>query len=155
MVQETFPRDCKIWNHWTGNGNSGMNAVAQANGIDKTQLNNGHHKQLKKRTSKISNLIHGMAEGAQLNVNVRHDDTLWLREFRDYSSVTITQMCFLKVPITASWSIGSHNGPATPFNAMGTQYGSFGKLEVSYEQSEAHRRYPDAMKLEFRVKESW
>ena len=38
LVEETIPRDSNARNHWTGNGNSGMNGVAQANGIDKTQL---------------------------------------------------------------------------------------------------------------------
>ena len=42
-----------------------MNAMAQANDIDETQLSNGHRKQPKKRTYKKEhngNLIHGMAE---------------------------------------------------------------------------------------------
>ena len=95
-----------VWNHWIGNGNSGMDAVSQANDIDKTQLSKGHRKQLKKRIWKIEhnwNLIHGMEEGAQLNMNgTPQDDTLWLREFRDNSSVSRMEMCSLKVPTTAS-----------------------------------------------------
>ena len=31
LVEETIPNDSNVWNHWTGNGNSGMD------GIEKTQ----------------------------------------------------------------------------------------------------------------------
>ena len=71
FVEKIIPSVSNIWNHWTGNGNSGMDAVAQVNGIDKTQMSKGHRKQQKRRTWKtepLTNLIHGMAEGAQLNV---------------------------------------------------------------------------------------
>ena len=129
-----------------------MDAVSQANDIDKTQLSKGHRKQLKKRIWKIEqnwNLIQEMTEGAQLKVNgTPQDDTLWLREFRDNSSVTKMEMCSLKLPTTASWKNGSCNGSATPFMAMGTQYGSFGELEVSDDLSEPDRNL-DKKKLEF------
>ena len=133
LLEETIPSHSNIWNPWTGNGNSGMDAVSQANGINKTQLSKGHRKRPKKRSWKIEhnwNLIHGMEEGAQLNGNGTRDDTFWLHDLTDNVSVTRTQMCSLKVPAT-SWTNGSCNGPATPFMAMGTQYGSIGKLEVS------------------------
>ena len=122
-------------------------AVSQANDIDETQLSNSHRKQLKKRSWKIEhnlNLIHGMEEGAQLKMKgTPQDDTLWLREFRDNSSVTRMEMCSLKVPTTVSWKNGSCNGPA-----MGTQYGSIGKLEVSDDLLEPDRNL-DEKKLEF------
>ena len=134
LLEETNLSHRNVWNHWIGNGNSGMDAVSQANDIDKTQLSKGHRKQLKKRIWKIEhnwNLIHGMEEGAQLNMNgTPQDDTLWLREFRDNSSVSRMEMCCLKVPTTASWSDGSCNGPAALFKTMWTRHGSFGKLEV-------------------------
>ena len=99
LVEETIPSHKNAWNTWIGNGNSGTDAVSQANGIDKTQLSKGHRKRPKKRTWKIeplSNMIHGMAERAQLNMNgTPQDDTLWLREFRDNSSVTRMEMCSL------------------------------------------------------------
>ena len=72
LLEETNLSHRNVWNHWIGNGNSGMDAVSQANDIDKTQLSKGHRKQLKKRNWKIEhnwNLIHGMEEGAQLNMN--------------------------------------------------------------------------------------
>ena len=134
LVEEIILSHRNVWNTWNGNGNSGMDAVSQANDIDKTQLSKGHRKQLKKRIWKIEhnwNLIHGMEEGARLNMNgTPQDDTLWLREFRDNSSVSRMEMCSLKVPTTASWSDGSCNGPAALFKTMWTRHGSFGKLEV-------------------------
>ena len=152
LLEETNLSHRNVWNHWIGNGNSGMDAVSQANDIDKTQLSKGHRKQLKKRIWKIEhnwNLIHGMEEGAQLNMNgTPQDDTLWLREFRDNSSVSRMEMCSLKVPTTASWSDGSCNGPAALFKTMWTRHGSFGKLEVSADLSEPVRNL-DEKKLKF------
>ena len=138
LLEETILSHRNVWNHWIGNGNSGMDAVAQANVIDETQLSNGHRKQSKRRIWKIEhnwNLIHGTEERSQLNGNGTRDDTFWLHDLTDNVSVTRTQMCSLKVPAT-SWTNGSCNGPATPFMAMGTQYGSIGKLEVSDDLSE-------------------
>ena len=151
IVDETLPSNNNVWNPWTGNGNSGMDAVAQANSFDGTQLSNGLRKQPKKRTWKFEinwNLIHGVEETGQLNENGIKDDTLWLHEFTDNSSVTRTEMCSLKVPTTASWSSGSCNGPATPFKTIWTQYGFFGKLKVFDDHSEPNRN-PDVKKSEF------
>ena len=70
-----------------------MDAVAQANGIDETQLNNGHCKRLKKSTWKVernSNLLLGMEERAQLNENGLQGEASWLHEFRGKSSATRT-----------------------------------------------------------------
>ena len=151
LLEETIPSHSNIWNPWTGNGNSGMDAVSPANGINKTQLSKGHRKRPKKRSWKIEhnwNLIHGMEEGAQLKVNgTPQGDTLWLREFRDNSSVTRIEMCSLKVPAT-SWSNGSCNGPAALFKTMWTRHGSFGKLEVSDDLSKPDRNL-DEKKVEF------
>ena len=152
LLEETIPSHSNIWDPWIGNGNSGMDAVAQANVIDETQLSNSHRKQLKKRSCKIEhnwNLIQEMAEGAQLNVNgTPQDDPLWLHDLRDNLSVTRMQMCSSKVPTATSWSNGSCNGPAAPFNKMWTQYGSFGQLEVFLDLWEPVRN-PDEKKLEF------
>ena len=156
LVEETIPSKNNVWNLWIGNGNSGMDAVAQANGIVETQLSKGHRKRPKKRAWKIeplSNLIHGMTEGTQLNENGIQKDTVWFDPI-DKSSVTRTQMCSLEVPTTESWSGGSCKGPAAPFKTMWTQNGTFGKLEVSYDLVEP-RRNPDAKKLEFCGERSW
>ena len=152
LLEETILGHRNVWNHWIGNGNSGMDAVSQANDIDKTQLSKGHRKQLKKRIWKIEhnwNLIHGMEEGAQLNMNgTPQDELLWLHDLRDNVSVTRTQMCSLKVPTTASWRNGSCNGPAAPLKTMWIQYGRFGKLEVSHDLWKPVKN-PDEKKLEF------
>ena len=150
LLDETIPSHSNIWNPWTGNGNSGMDAVSHANDIDKTQLSKSHRKQLKKRIWKIEhnwNLIHGMEERSQLNGNGTRDDTFWLHDLTDNVSVIRTQMCSLKVPAT-SWTNGFCNGPATPFMAMGTQYGSIGKLEVSDDLLEPDRNLEEK-KVEF------
>ena len=152
LLEETIPSHSSIWNPWNGNGNSGMDAVAQANVIDETQLSNGHRKQLKKRSWKIEhnwNLIQEMVEGAQLNVNgTPQDKPLWLHDLRDNLSRTRMQICSLKVPTATSWSNGSCNGPAAPFKTMWVQYGRFGKLEVSADLSEPVRNL-DEKKLKF------
>ena len=49
LVEETIPSHRNAWNTWIGNGNSGMDAVSQTNGIDKTQLSKGHRKRPKKK----------------------------------------------------------------------------------------------------------
>ena len=151
LVEEIIPSNSNIWNPWIGNGNSGLDAVAQANGIDKTQLSKSHRRQQKKRTWKIefiSNQIRGMEEGTHLNENGILNDTVWLHDLRDRSSVTRTQTSSLKVPTTASWSDDSCNGPAAPFKTMWTRYGTFGILEVSDELSEP-QRIADEKKLVF------
>ena len=128
-----------------------MDAVAQANGIDKTQLSIGHRKRPEKRIWKIEstwNLRRGMEKGTQLNENGIQNDPVWLHEFRDNSSVTGTQMCSLKVPAAANWRKVSCNGPAAPFKTMWTQYGPFDKLEVSHDLWETDRN-PDEKKLVF------
>ena len=123
LVEEIILSQRNVLNHWIGNGNSGKDAVAQTNDLDGTQLSSGHCTQLKKRSWKIEhnwNLIHGMEEGAQLNVNgTPQDDTLWLREFGDSASVTRMGMCSLKVPTIASLSNGSCKGPAAPSSQCG------------------------------------
>ena len=49
LVEGTIPSHSDVWNHWIGNRMFGMDAVTKANGIDKTQLSNGHRKQRTKR----------------------------------------------------------------------------------------------------------
>ena len=134
LVEETIPSHRNAWNTWIGNGNSEMDPVSQANGIDKTQLSNGHRKRPKKRAWKyepLSNMIHVMEEGTQLNEVGIQNDTVWLHDLGDNSSMARTQMCPMKKSTTVSWRNGSCNGPAAPFKTMWTQYGSFGKLQVS------------------------
>ena len=76
-LKETIMNDIKVWKHLTGNGNSRMDVVVQANDINKTQLSNGHPWQLKKRTSKNNpnwNPMHGKDKSSHLNNIERLDD---------------------------------------------------------------------------------
>ena len=125
--------------------------MAQATGIDKTQLSKGHRKRSKQRTWKIepiSNLLHEMNERTQFSVIAIRDDTIGPDDFRDNSSVAMTQLCSLQVPTTISWSNGSCNEPATLFKTIWTRDESFDKLEVSDDHLEPDRK-PDNLKLEF------
>ena len=151
LGEETIPSHRSVWNHWIGNGNSGMDAVGQDNGIDKTQLSKDHLTQQKKRSWKIEttwNLIQEMEAGTHLNKKGIQNDTVWLYDFRDVASVTTTQMCSLKVPTTASWRNGSCNGPTALFKTMWTRYGCFGELEVCDDIWESDRSI-DEKKLGF------
>ena len=65
LVEEPIPSESTVWNHWIDNKNCGMDAVSEANGIDKTQLSKGHRKRPKRTTWKIEtklNLLHEMDE---------------------------------------------------------------------------------------------
>ena len=48
LVEETIPSNNTVWNPWIGNGNSGMDEVSLAKGIDETQLSKNHSKQPRK-----------------------------------------------------------------------------------------------------------
>ena len=72
LLDKTIPNDSENGNTWLGNGNSGMDAVVQANPNAYSQLRNGHRMQFEKRAWKFeqsSYLIHDMDEGVQLNQN--------------------------------------------------------------------------------------
>ena len=91
LVEEAIQNNNNLWNTWTGNRNSGMDAVALANFIDKTQLSNSQRKQQRKRIStveRISNLRREMEERVQLNEKGIQNDTVWLHDLSDRSSVT-------------------------------------------------------------------
>ena len=49
LVEEIIPSDGTVRKTLTGNGISGIDAVAQANRIDKTQLSKGYRKRPKKK----------------------------------------------------------------------------------------------------------
>ena len=53
LLDKIFPNDRENCNNWLGNGNSGMDAVAQANPNAYTHLRNGHRKQIEKRAWKF------------------------------------------------------------------------------------------------------
>ena len=53
LLDKIILNDRENCNNWLGNGNSGMNLVAQANPNAYTQLRNGHRKQIEKRAWKF------------------------------------------------------------------------------------------------------
>ena len=53
LLDKIIPNDSENCNNWLGNGNSGMDAVAQENPNVYTQLSNGHRKQFEKRAWKF------------------------------------------------------------------------------------------------------
>ena len=72
-LDKIIPNDRENCNNWLGNGNSGMDAVAQANPIVYTQLSSGHGKQFEKRAWKFehsSYLLDGMVESVQLTTGI-------------------------------------------------------------------------------------
>ena len=69
LLDRIIPNNRENCNNWLGNGNSGLDAVAQASPNAYTQLRIGHRKQIEKRAWKYehtSNLLHGMVESVQL-----------------------------------------------------------------------------------------
>ena len=73
LLDKIIPNDSDNCNKWLGNGNSGMNAVAQAIPNAYIQLRNGPSKQIEKRAWKFghtSNLLHGMVESVQLTTGI-------------------------------------------------------------------------------------
>ena len=53
LLDKIIPNDSENCNNWLGNGNSGMDAVAQANPNVYTQLTSCHGKQFEKRAWKF------------------------------------------------------------------------------------------------------
>ena len=129
LVEETIPSNNNEWNPRIGNGNSGMDAVAQANGMDKTQLSKGHRKRPKKQAWKFehtSNLLHGMVESVQLTTGILYAKIV-IDEFADEISLMETQLGSSKAQITTSSENGPVIGPAVSWEEMMMQLQFFGK----------------------------
>ena len=129
LVEETIPSNNNEWNPRIGNGNSGMDAVAQANGMDKTQLSKGHRKRPKKQAWKfehISNLLHGMVESVQLATGILYAKIV-IDEFSDEISLMETQLGSSKAQTTTSSESGPFIGPAVSREEMMMQLEFFGK----------------------------
>ena len=128
LVEETIPSNNDVWNPRIGNGNSGMDAVAQANGMDKNQLNKGHRKRPKKQAWKFehtSNLLHGMVESVQLTTGILYAKIV-IDEFADEISLMETRLGFSKAQTTTSSESGSFIGPAVSWEEMMMQLQFFG-----------------------------
>ena len=129
LVEETIPSNNDVWNPRIGNGNSGMDAVAQANGMDKTQLSKGHRKRPKKQARKFehtSNLLHGMVECVQLTTGILYAKIV-IDEFTDEISLMETRMGSSKAQTTTSSENGPFIGPAVSWEEMMMQLQFFGK----------------------------
>ena len=129
LVEETIPSNNNEWNPRIGNGNSGMDAVAQANGMDKTQLSKGHRKRPKKQAWKFehtSNLLHGMVESVQLTTGILYAKIV-IDEFADEISLMETQLGSSKAQTTSSSENGPFIGPAVSWEGMMMQLELFGK----------------------------
>ena len=122
LVEETIPSNNNEWNPRIGNGNSGMDAVAQANGMDKTQLSKGHRKRPKKQSWKFehtSNLLRGMVECVQLTTGILYAKIV--------ISLMETQLGSSKAQTTTSSENGPFIGPAVSWEEMMMQLQFFGK----------------------------
>ena len=129
LVEETIPSNNNEWNPRIGNGNSGMDAVAKANGMDKTQLSKGHRKRPKKQAWKFehtSNLLHGMVESVQLTTGILYAKIV-IDEFADEISLMETRMGSSKARTTTSCKIGPFIGPAALWEEVMMQRDYFGK----------------------------
>ena len=129
LVEETIPSNNNEWNPRIGNGNSGMDAVAQANGMDKTQLSKSHRKRPKKQAWKFehtSNLLHGMVESFQLITGILYVKIV-IDEFADEISLMETQLGSSKAQTTTSSENGPFIGPAVSWEEMMMQLQFFGK----------------------------
>ena len=129
LVEETIPSNNNEWNPRIGNGNSGMDAVAQANGMDKTQLSKGHRKRPKKRAWKFEHtsiLLHGMVECVQLTTGILYAKIV-IDKFADEISLMETQLGSSKAQTTTSSENGPFIGPAVSWEEMMMQLQFFGK----------------------------
>ena len=130
LLDKIIPNDSENCNNWIGNGNSGMDAVAQANpnAYTKPKLSNGHRKQFEKRLLKVehsSNLLHGMVESGQLTTGILYAK-IAIDEFADEISLMETQLVSSKAQTTSSEN-GPVIGPAVSWEEMMMQLQFFGK----------------------------
>ena len=129
MPDKIIPNDSENRNNWLGNGNSGMDAVAQVNPNAYTQLRNGHSQQIEKRAWKFehtSNLLHGMVESVQLTTGILYAKIV-IDKFADEISLMETQLGSSKAQTTTSSENGPFIGPAVSWEEMMMQFQFFGK----------------------------
>ena len=129
-LDKIIPNDREKCNNWLGNGNSGMDAVAQANPNVRTQLSTGQSKQFEKRAWKfepISIRLHGRNESAQLNTTGILYAKIVIDEFADEISLMETRLGSSKAQTTTSSENGPFIGPAVSREEMMMQLEFFGK----------------------------
>ena len=142
LLDKIIPNDSENCSNWLGNGNSGMDAVAQANPNVHTQLNTGQSKQFEKRAWKfepISIRLHGRNESAQLNTTGILYAKIVIDEFADEISLMETRLGSSKAQTTTSSESGPFIGPAVPREEMMMQRDSFGKcIKEEFRQLEVN-----------------
>ena len=129
-LDKIIPNDREKCNNWLGNGNSGMDAVAQANPNVHTQLSTGQSKQFGKRAWKfepISIRLHGRNESAQLNTTGILYAKIVIDKFADEISLMETRLGSSKAQTTTSSESGPFIGPAVSREEMMMQLEFFGK----------------------------
>ena len=130
LLDKIIPNDSENCNNWLGNGNSGMDAVAQANPNVYTQLSSGHCKQFEKRAWKFEHslyLLDEMDEGVQLNQDGILEAKNSTDEFASEISLMETRMGSSKARTTTSSKNGPFIGPAVSWEEMMMRQDSFGK----------------------------
>ena len=142
LLDKIIPNDSENCNNWLGNGNSGMDAVAQANPNVYTQLSSGHSKQFEKRAWKFehsSYLLDEMDEGVQLNQDGILEAKNSTDEFAGEISQMETRMGSSKARTTTSCKIGPIIGPAALWEEVMMQRDYFGKcIKEEFRQLEVN-----------------
>ena len=129
-LDKIIPNDSENCNNWLGNGNSGMDAVAQANPNVYTELSSDHSKQFEKRAWKFehsSYILDEMGEGVQLNQDGILEAKNSTDEFACEISLMETRMGPSKAQTTTSCKIEPCIGPAASWEEVMMQRDSFGK----------------------------
>ena len=140
LLDKIIPNDRENCNNWLGNGNSGMDAVAQANPNVYTQLGSGHGKQFEKRAWKFEHtslLLHGMVESVQLATVILFAKIV-IDEFADEITLMETRLGSSKAQTTASSENGPFIGPAVSWEEMMMQLQFFGKWNKEVRQLEVN-----------------
>ena len=139
LLDRNIPNDSENCNNWLGNGNSGMDAVAQANPNVLNQLSTGHSRQFEKRAWKFehsSYIIDEMDEGVQLNQDGIVKPKNSTDEFAGKISLMETRMGSSRARTTTSCKIGPFIGPDASWEEMMMQLESFGRWKTQKTSSE-------------------
>ena len=140
LLDKIIPSDSENCNNWLGNGNSGMDAVAQANPNVHTHMSTGHSKLFEKRAWKFEPILirlHGMNESAQLNTKGILHANMKADEFAREISLMETRLGSSKAQTSSE--NGPFIGPAVSREEMMMQRDCFGKwIEEEFRQLEAN-----------------
>ena len=141
LLDKIIPNNRENCNNWLGNGNSGMDAVAQANPNAYTQLRNGHSKQFEKRAWKFEHtsiLLHGMVKSVQLTTGILYAKIV-IDEFADEISLMETQLGSPKAQTITNSENGPFIGPAALWEEVMMQRDYFGKcIKEEFRQLEVN-----------------